>query len=120
MSLPNATSNDANCSTEYVNTGDALRRAAASGGGVVCAGFVNLSVPPKVGSGALTAIIPLSLAFRRKGDRLASPCRRVRKLPWDTCLGAEDTFVAAAGFTQVHHLPRSEKESPRCVPTLAD
>jgi|SRR6516162_6334020 len=51
-------SNDGNCSTEYVSTGGALRRAAASGGGVVCAGFVILSVPQQVGSDA--ARIPVT------------------------------------------------------------
>jgi hypothetical protein len=35
-----------------------MRRAAASGGGVVCAGFIMPSVPPKVGSYA--ARIPIS------------------------------------------------------------
>src|SRR6516162_5722375 len=51
-------SKDGNCSTGYVSTGGALRRAAASGGGVVCANFVMPSVPPKVGSDA--ARIPVS------------------------------------------------------------
>src|SRR5215472_11876520 len=38
-------SNGGNCSTEYVSTGGALRRAVASGGGVECASFVMLLVP---------------------------------------------------------------------------
>ena len=38
---------DGNCSTEYVSTGSALRRASASEGGVVCVRFVIPLVPPK-------------------------------------------------------------------------
>jgi len=37
--------NNGNCSTEYVSTGGALRRAAASGGDVVGTGFLNRFVP---------------------------------------------------------------------------
>src|SRR5215472_13712011 len=46
--LKNAASNGGNCSTEYVSTGGALRRSAASGGGVLCAPFVNFLVPSAV------------------------------------------------------------------------
>ena len=54
-------SKDGNCSTGYVSTGGAMRRAAASGGGVVCAGFIMPSVPPKVGSDAARISVSGSL-----------------------------------------------------------
>src|SRR6266403_2086320 len=47
-------------------TGGALRGAAASGGGVVCADFVMLIVPPKVGSDPLTTRMP-----HRWSDRIS-------------------------------------------------
>ena len=50
--VKNVASNDGNCSTEYASTGGALRRTAASGGGVMCPGFIMLSFPQKVGSDA--------------------------------------------------------------------
>ena len=69
----NTASNDGSCSTEYVRTGGALRRAAASGGGVVCAGFVILSVPQKVRQrrGQNTGHWLACRPFRSLGDRLA-------------------------------------------------
>ena len=51
-SYPGSCRHDGNCSTEYVSTGGALRRAAASRGGILSANFVMLSVPPKVDSDA--------------------------------------------------------------------
>ena len=58
---------------EIVSTGGALRRAAASGGGVVCASFVMLSIPQKsaVAGAKYRVTGPLVGSFRSIGEHLA-------------------------------------------------